>query len=104
MSFIEDNKNDKSIIQENLYPPFRYGIVHTGIYRGAYPTLPNFRFLSRLQLKTIISLTPEDPINDLKAFAEMAGVTIRHYPISRNAPLSEVMSLYDAANVKLFYV
>ncbi|KAJ3116525.1 hypothetical protein HK100_001043 [Physocladia obscura] len=59
------------------YPPFRFGIVAASsddsgqtpteasatelVARGAYPLPNNIRFLSRLKLRTIISLTPDVP-------------------------------------------
>lgn len=43
------------------------------VYRGAYPTLKNFHFLSRLRLRTIISLIPESPTVDLKEFCQRGG-------------------------------
>ena len=33
--------------QNQLITPFRYAIVEEGLYRGAYPTPRNFRFLKR---------------------------------------------------------
>jgi hypothetical protein len=30
-----------------LIPPFRFAMVEEGVYRGAYPTERNFRFLKR---------------------------------------------------------
>ena len=33
-------------------------MVQPSLYRGAYPREVNFKFLETLQLKTIISLTP----------------------------------------------
>lgn len=77
----------------SLVPPIRFGYVNPGLSRGAYPTLRNFRFLSRLQLKTIISMTPEPPIPDLVLFAEMAGIKLLHVPISRTSALSEPMQM-----------
>eukprot|EP00899_Mesostigma_viride_P002025 jgi/Mesvir1/11823/Mv00175-RA.1 len=67
-----------------LIPPFRYAIVEPGVYRGAYPTLKNFRFLRRLRLKTIISLTPETQQNrDLTAFCEHEGIEMHHFFVER---------------------
>ncbi|KAJ3069943.1 hypothetical protein HDU98_007016 [Podochytrium sp. JEL0797] len=56
------------------HPPFRYGLVASSapppggnsattelLARGAYPLANNTRFLSRLRIKTIVSLTPEAP-------------------------------------------
>ena len=73
----------------DLIPPFRYGVVNPSLYRGAYPTLRNFRFLTRLRLKTIISMTPEPPNLDLKLFADTLGAQIIHFPISRNSDASD---------------
>ena len=30
-----------------VIPPFRFEIVEDGLYRGAYPSMKNFRFLKR---------------------------------------------------------
>jgi tyrosine-protein phosphatase OCA6 len=56
--------------------------VEQGITRGAYPILRNFRFLSRMRLKTVISLTPEAPSKDLYDFAELAGISVVHISVS----------------------
>lgn len=53
-----------------IVPPIKFNSVQPHIYRGAYPREVNFEFLETLQLKTIISLTPE-PItqeSDLKLY------------------------------------
>jgi len=51
-----------------LIPPFRFARVEDGLFRGAYPSLKNFRFLRRLHLRTIVSLLPSAPSDDLKEF------------------------------------
>lgn len=86
-----------------LQPPFRFGMVNPGIYRGSYPCLPNFRFLSRLQLKTILSLTPEQPSADIASFTEMAGASSIHVSIIRGASLQEPLlaSLLQALQIIL---
>jgi hypothetical protein len=88
-----------------LVPPTRFAHVSPGITRGAYPTLRNFRFLSRLQLKTIISLIPETPTPDVMLFAEMAGVRVVHIPIARMATLSDAVqcAVLLAVNVRQEY-
>jgi tyrosine-protein phosphatase OCA6 len=85
-----------------LVPPTRFAHVNPGITRGAYPTLRNFRFLSRLQLKTIICLSPEAPTPDVMLFAEMAGVRVVHIPIARMATLSDAVqcAVLLAVNVR----
>jgi tyrosine-protein phosphatase OCA6 len=74
---------------DDLYPPYRFAMVNPGVFRGSYPCLPNFRYLSRLQLKTVLSVIPEAPTQDLSEFVEMAGATSIHIPILRTAPLQE---------------
>jgi len=79
-------------------PPFRFGVVNPGLTRGAYPTLRNFRSLSRLRLRTIVSLIPEPPTEDLKAFAELTGVNIVHIAVPRALQLgSSLQSLLLSA-------
>lgn len=106
----EIQSEPSSLIQEGsgpnaglvtLVPPARFAHVCPGVMRGAYPTLRNFRFLSRLQLKTIISLTPEAPTADLVLFSEMAGLKIVHFPIARMATLSDALqsTIISAVNV-----
>lgn len=73
----------------SLSPPLRFGMISPGIYRGAYPVLPNFRFLYQLQLKTIISLTPEAPTEDLRSYAENSGINLVHFTISRAGSLTQ---------------
>ena len=51
-------------------------MVEIGISRGAYPLLRNFRHLSRMRLKTIVSLIPEPPSADLVEFAKMANIEL----------------------------
>ncbi|KAG7662184.1 OCA6 [[Candida] subhashii] len=45
-------------IPDNLIPPLRFTTIQTNLYRGGYPREVNFPFLETLELKTIISLTP----------------------------------------------
>lgn len=88
---------------ELLVPPMRYGTINPGIYRGGYPTLRNYRFLSRLQLKTIISLTPEPPNADVVSFAQMSGANVVHHQIMRMQVLNDALAtqLISAINVSL---
>lgn len=65
-----------------LVPPLRFGCVQEDFYRGGYPRKVNFPFLESLQIKTIVSLTP-DPITmetdpSLFQFAETHGIRLVH--------------------------
>jgi len=98
-----DDDNPADLIKQPLYPPARFGFVNPGVYRGGFPLLPNFRFLDRLQIKTIISIVPEEPTQDLYSFAEMTGATLVHIGISRNAPMNDNLKsiLIKAVNVSI---
>eukprot|EP00164_Ancoracysta_twista_P012775 GFYU01020151.1.p1 GENE.GFYU01020151.1~~GFYU01020151.1.p1 ORF type:complete len:289 (-),score=34.44 GFYU01020151.1:43-909(-) len=66
-----------------LIPPFHYAMVEEGLYRGAYPSMKNFRFLKRLKLRSLVSLTPEHATRDLKAFCDDEGIKIFHFYVER---------------------
>jgi len=67
----------------DLVAPFRFGLVEHGLYRGAYPTLKNYRFLRRLGLKTIVSLIPEPPVVDLVEFCQFEQIHSLHFPVQK---------------------
>ncbi|KAK4538483.1 hypothetical protein CDCA_CDCA18G4508 [Cyanidium caldarium] len=59
-----------------LVPPFRFGIVEEGLYRGAYPTLKNFRFLRRLHLRSMVVLSSEPLTRDLREFCDHEHIAV----------------------------
>lgn len=76
------------LMVNTLVPPFRFNTVEQQIYRGGYPTLRNFRFLRRLQLRTIVSVIPEPPTSDLIAFCSTEK--IQHYYFKASKFTSDV--------------
>ena len=71
-------------LQRQLIPPFRYAIVEDAFFRGAYPTIKNFRFLRRLHLKTLVSLTPEaHPNRDMREFCHHEGITVHNFFVDK---------------------
>lgn len=71
-------------LQRQLIPPFRHAIVEDSFFRGAYPTIKNFRFLRRLHLKTLVSLTPEaHPNRDMREFCEHEGITVHNFFVEK---------------------
>ena len=68
----------------DFVPPFRFALVEDGVYRGAYPVLRNFPFLKTLGIKTILSITPEEAVYDLKKFAEAEQITLRYLQAERH--------------------
>ncbi|KAI8089983.1 tyrosine phosphatase family-domain-containing protein [Halteromyces radiatus] len=75
-----------------LIPPFRYAMVEEDLFRGAYPKPRNYRFLRRLQLKTILSLIPDMPTPELQAFCKDENIHMLRLTVDRmkedNIPLS----------------
>jgi len=57
----------------------------------SYPTLQNFRFLQRLSLKTVLSLTPEPPTADLAEYCGLMDIELVHVQVSRSAPLNAAL-------------
>ncbi len=59
-----------------LIPPFRFALVQEGIYRGAHPSLRNLRYLTRLELRMVVSLLPEEDraARDLSEFCVASGI------------------------------
>lgn len=74
-----------------LYPPFRFGQAENGLYRGAYPNINNVRFLRRLNLHTIVSLTPEPLDQGVLRFCSEYSINPIHIKVDKpkeNVPLS----------------
>lgn len=74
-----------------LYPPLRFATVEEGVYRGAYPTLRNFRYLRRLRLRTVVSLAPIGATADLEAWCEAEEAQLVHHraaPTAKGEPMS----------------
>lgn len=65
-----------------LVPPLRFSALQPNLYRGSYPREINYRFLKRLRLKYIVSLTPDPitPENDklLCEFAQENNIQLVH--------------------------
>lgn len=57
-----------------MIPPPLYGLVEEGVHRSGLPTMPNFGFLERLKLKTILFLSPDPPPPELRSFMEDEGI------------------------------
>ncbi|CUM63961.1 uncharacterized protein PRCAT00001549001 [Priceomyces carsonii] len=70
------------IVPDPLTPPLKFSTVEENLYRGAYPREINFPFLKTLQLRTIVSLTPEpiDETTDKKLFefARINNIRVVH--------------------------
>ncbi|KAI9358294.1 protein-tyrosine phosphatase, partial [Zopfochytrium polystomum] len=66
-----------------LFPPFRFSAVQEDLFRGSYPKPRNHRFLRRLRLRTILSLTPDPATPELRSLAEASGITLVHIRVDK---------------------
>jgi tyrosine-protein phosphatase OCA6 len=85
-------EQSEAMIVSKYTTPLRFSTIEVGLYRGAYPTLRNFRFLRCLQIKMMISMTPEPPTADLNEFCQQFGIVNLHIPV---ALLSQFLLPYD---------
>ncbi|WWC70878.1 uncharacterized protein I206_104830 [Kwoniella pini CBS 10737] len=58
--------------------PNLFSIVEPGVYRCASPTPAQIPFLASLNLKSIVSLTPEHPIKPLLTFIRSSNIEFVH--------------------------
>ncbi|KXS13486.1 hypothetical protein M427DRAFT_100421, partial [Gonapodya prolifera JEL478] len=91
--------------------PYRFGHVEEDLYRGGYPKSRNLRFLRRLRLRTLVSLTPDPPNDELLEFCREEKIESIHVPVPRpkgSFPLtyakatSILQLLIDASRLPLF--
>lgn len=69
---------------EILVPPLNFAIVAPGIYRSGHPNKKNNSFLLKLQLKTIIYLSPDALTEDMKDLLSISSIRLFHLPMVPN--------------------
>lgn len=64
--------------QQQIFVPAAFGIVENGVYRSntLYPI--NFTFIKRLNLKTVVQLSPEVPFKIVSAFFDENNIKFIH--------------------------
>lgn len=77
-----------------LIPPFRFACVEEGIYRGACPSLRNLRYLTRLNLRALISLLPDSSLSSLPAPSDDSEYTVP------DVPVKDLREFCDKTNVR----
>ncbi|KAJ1909863.1 protein-tyrosine-phosphatase [Tieghemiomyces parasiticus] len=63
-----------------VLPPFRFACVEPGIYRSCLPSPNNERFLERLRLRTLLSLTPVEGRPWVWDYCGRKGIARHHFP------------------------
>jgi hypothetical protein len=64
--------------EKMLFPPHRFSWVQESLCRGAWPSARNQEFLSGLELKSILSLTPK-PLQE--EWAKEQGIQLLHIKV-----------------------
>jgi tyrosine-protein phosphatase OCA1 len=59
-----------------LVPPPLYGMIEEDVHRSGIPTVPNFTFLERLKLKTVLLLSSEMLSVQLDTFLADEGIEV----------------------------
>jgi len=65
---------DENTTLEMVTPPFNFGIVVPKVYRSCVFNSESFGFVKELDIKSIVSLSPELPPNELKEFLIENGI------------------------------
>lgn len=78
-----------------IHTPALFSIVEQGVYRCASPTAAQVPFLATLNLKTVISLTPEHPIRPLLQFTRSNGIDFLHLGTTLWRPLTDWKPVND---------
>jgi tyrosine-protein phosphatase SIW14 len=74
-----------------ILAPENFALVEKGIYRSAFPRSKNHTFLKRLQLRSVVSLVPEDYPTGLAAFYESNGIKLLAFGVDGNKwPFKEI--------------
>lgn len=71
-------KSNGPDLSDLVIPPLRFSVVENKLYRGSYPRHLNFRFLESLNLKTILSVTPEPLVGEAADWCKANGVVMLH--------------------------
>lgn len=86
-----------------IFTPLRFSYVTPQVSRGAYPTLPCFRYLHRLRLRCIVSVTPEAPSQDVVDLCELLGIKLVHIQVSAHL-LKRFIYLWNKGRKNYMYL
>eukprot|EP00966_Prymnesium_polylepis_P209684 4856690-Prymnesium_polylepis.1 len=72
-------------------PPDNFAMVWRGIYRSGFPTKKNFGFLSRLGLRSVVFMCPEDYPESHTHFYAQQGIQLLQFGVVGNKePFDEI--------------
>ena len=71
-------------ISTTLRRPLQFSQVEKGIYRSAYVTSRNYEYITLLNLKSMICLSPSDLRDDLRNFCSSNSINIYEEDVGTN--------------------
>jgi tyrosine-protein phosphatase SIW14 len=80
---MEDDKSQPPTPDNSGYP-VNFRVIAPRLYRSSYPQHEHFAVLGDLELKTIVTLVPEDLPLEYANFISSNGITHHHIPILAN--------------------
>lgn len=96
------------IVPDSLIPPLRFNAIQNNLFRGAYPREINFVFLKTLNLKTIISLTPQPITNEidkkLYKFTKSNEINLIHIEVSELYKKKKILICHSAILIAIDYM
>ncbi|ORY25653.1 tyrosine phosphatase family-domain-containing protein [Naematelia encephala] len=85
----------KPVAPSLIHVPSLFSVVEPGVYRCASPTAAQVPFLATLNLRTIISLTPEHPIKPLLQLARSSNISFIHLGVTLWRPMTDWKPVRD---------
>ncbi|KAI3620156.1 protein-tyrosine-phosphatase [Malassezia furfur] len=76
---------------EIVVPPLNFDMVAPGVYRSGHPNERNFRFLQRLNLRSIVYLANDDYRPNVLQWSRQQGLNVFHHRVNLNKePFTEM--------------
>lgn len=73
-----------SASKEIVVPPLNFDMVAPGVYRSGHPNERNFRFLQRLNLRSIVYLANDDYRENVREWAAAEHLNVFHHRVNMN--------------------
>lgn len=94
--------------QAEFVVPENFAMVEPGVYRSSFPRTKNAAFMRHLQLKSVVSLVPEDYPEAMLEFYNSAGIRLLRHGLEGNKwsfkeidykdMLATILDILDDAN------
>lgn len=69
---------------ESLQPPDNFAMVYSAVYRSSFPSKKHYSFLKSLNLKTVLTLVPDEYPDENRDFFRQEGITFHQIGMPGN--------------------